>query len=263
MFEANPYFLEALMQVAEELPPHAVDAMAQKISKRTSLPPLSDAPRFANTAGAVEAIRRLFATAREVSGLTPATLSVALGIACRTIARIAECNRLEIAWTGPNTTEIAPRRVDQVLYQLITDAQDDILLVSYVTHNASLILSALRTAIERGVRVQMVLETVKESGGHLQFDGVGEIRSAVQGASLYCWPLSMRPVSEGGKTGIMHVKCGVFDRKKAFVASANLTDKALESNMELGLLTHNPLTAARLARHFEQLIARKQLELIR
>jgi phosphatidylserine/phosphatidylglycerophosphate/cardiolipin synthase-like enzyme len=53
-------------------------------------------------------------------------------------------------------------------------------------------------------------------------------------------------------------KCLVADRKWALVSSANLTDYALEENMELGLLV-GETTAGRLAEHFEQLIARGEL----
>jgi phosphatidylserine/phosphatidylglycerophosphate/cardiolipin synthase-like enzyme len=54
------------------------------------------------------------------------------------------------------------------------------------------------------------------------------------------------------------VKCLIADRKEAFVSSANLTDYALEMNMELGLLVHGVLTS-RLAEHFNQLIVRREL----
>jgi phosphatidylserine/phosphatidylglycerophosphate/cardiolipin synthase-like enzyme len=56
----------------------------------------------------------------------------------------------------------------------------------------------------------------------------------------------------------MHVKCLIADRKKALVSSANLTDYALEMNMELGLLVHG-VFPSRLAEHFDQLIVRGEL----
>ena len=56
----------------------------------------------------------------------------------------------------------------------------------------------------------------------------------------------------------MHAKCLVSDRSRAIVSSANLTDYALEANMELGLLVERAI-AGRLADHFDQLIVRGEL----
>ncbi|MNC98119.1 hypothetical protein D3C83_159870 [compost metagenome] len=56
----------------------------------------------------------------------------------------------------------------------------------------------------------------------------------------------------------MHAKCLVADRGRAMVSSANLTDYALEANMELGLLVEEAI-GARLAEHFDQLIVRGEL----
>jgi cardiolipin synthase A/B len=56
----------------------------------------------------------------------------------------------------------------------------------------------------------------------------------------------------------MHVKCFIADRKTALVTSANLTDRALEMNMELGLVVRGMLPK-RLAAHFNQLALRGEL----
>jgi phosphatidylserine/phosphatidylglycerophosphate/cardiolipin synthase-like enzyme len=92
----------------------------------------------------------------------------------------------------------------------------------------------------------------------LTFDGADRIRERVPRASLFYWPLSKRPRSDAGQHGAMHVKCLIADGWKALVSSANLTDYALEMNMELGLLVHGSLPR-RLAEHFKQLIVRRVL----
>jgi hypothetical protein len=56
----------------------------------------------------------------------------------------------------------------------------------------------------------------------------------------------------------MHVKCSIADREKALVSSADLTDYALEANMELGLLVSGMLPG-RLAAHFDELMFRGEL----
>ena len=49
-------------------------------------------------------------------------------------------------------------------------------------------------------------------------------------------PSRQRPQSDGGKIGILHVKCAVADGRWLFLSSANLTEYAFTINMELGLL---------------------------
>jgi cardiolipin synthase A/B len=89
----------------------------------------------------------------------------------------------------------------------------------------------------------------------VRFDGLDRIRARVPSARAYYWPLLKRPRGETGHYGAMQVKCLIADKKNVLVSSANLTDYALEKNMELGLLVSGPV-AIRLAEHFDQLIIR-------
>jgi cardiolipin synthase len=133
-----------------------------------------------------------------------------------------------------------------------------VILVTYAAYKAERALAALRDASERGVRILLVMELVQEGGGKLTFDGLDRIRERVPRAVVFYWPLSRRPRSGAGQYGAIHVKCLIADRKKALVSSANLTDYALEMNMELGLLVHG-VFPSRLAEHFDQLIVRGEL----
>ena len=70
--------------------------------------------------------------------------------------------------------------------------------------------------------------------------------------------MASRTRSAAGVHGAMHVKCSIADREKALVSSADLTDYALEANMELGLLVSGMLPG-RLAAHFDELMFRGEL----
>ncbi len=63
----------------------------------------------------------------------------------------------------------------------------------------------------------------------------------------------MRPVSTDGKTGTLHAKVAVADRKVYFISSANLTVNAMTMNMELGVLFYDQDKAEEIVEHFEQL----------
>ena len=77
------------------------------------------------------------------------------------------------------------------------------------------------------------------------------------------WPGTRRPdvfydprsVDQGDGSGaVLHAKAVVHDNEQVFVTSANLTPKALERNIEAGLLVRDRALAQTLASHFQRLI---------
>ena len=77
------------------------------------------------------------------------------------------------------------------------------------------------------------------------------------------WPGTRRPdayydprsVDQGdGPGAVLHAKAVVHDSELVFVTSANLTPKALERNIEAGLLVRDRALAQTLASHFQRLI---------
>jgi phosphatidylserine/phosphatidylglycerophosphate/cardiolipin synthase-like enzyme len=63
-----------------------------------------------------------------------------------------------------------------------------------------------------------------------------------------------------GPTGVLHAKAVVVDDEVVFVTSANLTEAALDRNIEVGLLVRDPALAASLSSHFRGLIDRGLLK---
>ncbi len=54
----------------------------------------------------------------------------------------------------------------------------------------------------------------------------------------------------GGAGGALHAKAVVADDEAVFVTSANLTEAALDRNIEVGLLVRDRALAATLSSHF-------------
>ncbi|MHB1345039.1 MAG: phospholipase D-like domain-containing protein, partial [Thermoleophilia bacterium] len=79
------------------------------------------------------------------------------------------------------------------------------------------------------------------------------------------WPGTTRPrifydprsVELNGPAGVLHAKAVVTDDEAVFVTSANLTEAALDRNIEVGLLIRDRALAANLVRHFRGLIERE------
>jgi len=164
-------------------------------------------------------------------------LAWALRAAAATDDAWRESQKLELVWTGPSESGETFRRTDQALLELIDSAQEELWIVSFVAYKIDSINKALKAAIDRGVTVSLVLESKKESGGKIRFGGIKSLKRSVRKKSrIYIWPEDKRPESDDGKKGALHAKCAVADASKLLVSSANLTDAAMQLNIEMGIL---------------------------
>jgi phosphatidylserine/phosphatidylglycerophosphate/cardiolipin synthase-like enzyme len=142
----------------------------------------------------------------------------------------------EIIWTGPANNRYPVRRVDQVLYDLIAAAKYRIMLVTFAAHRVRHLCAHLTQAVERGVDLNLIVESEGESEGQLTLDAITAFKGVpTTRTRLYYWPLARRERNGAGRPGKLHVKCAIVD-DVALVGSANLTDDAFNRNMELGML---------------------------
>lgn len=247
--------LRALVELAREMPPGTLRALTSALESGDASQNLA---RYAATQSMKEKLRRLDEIRTHRPEIDDRTIAFALQAAAQAAVTVVTEQRVDIAWTGPGTESVPLRRVDQVVYDLVESAKNEVFLVSYAAYKADRAMSTLRDAAERGVEVKLVIELAQESGGKISFDGLHMIRTRVPLAQVFYWSPDRRPHNAGGSIGAMHAKCLIADRHRALVSSANLTGYALEVNMELGLLVEG-ITAKRLADHFDQLMFRGEL----
>lgn len=201
-------------------------------------------------ADSLKALRR----ACRVGGMEPASVALALRAAALTMSReVAE--RVSLVWTGPpsHPTSGRVRRLDQALYEVIERAEDALLLMTFAAWPFEPLVEALRSATARGVELRMVLETAAASRGALSSDRVEEWRSALPHARFWTWLVGRRGAEPTAPAGVMHGKIAVADRRLALVSSANLTGRALSSNLELGVLVEGGLVPARIVDYVDEL----------
>src|SRR6516165_5466938 len=82
------------------------------------------------------------------------------------------------------------------------------------------------------------------------------------------WPGSSRPnvfydpraLDLQGPSGVLHAKAVVADDEAVFLTSANLTEAALDRNIELGILIRNHALALAVGGYFRSLIDRTLLK---
>jgi phosphatidylserine/phosphatidylglycerophosphate/cardiolipin synthase-like enzyme len=100
-----------------------------------------------------------------------------------------------------------------------------------------------------------VLETPDPQAGKGAYDTLRALGSSVAARSrIYVWPHTRRPRDAAGRQGILHVKCVAADGRRLFLSSANLTEYALDLNMELGVIVSEASVARSVEDHFDRLI---------
>lgn len=172
-------------------------------------------------------------------------------------------HEIEFLWAGPAPANQVPaRRIDQALYDLIAEAKEDILLVTFAAAKIERLSSELLVAVERGVRVRLILEFEASSEGQLSFDALKAFLPALRNkAEVYCWPVEHRERNKAGRPGKLHAKMAIID-DFVLVSSANLTDDAFNRNLEVGAKIRDPEYLRSARSHFESLLKNEVLEQI-
>lgn len=256
-FHTPSLVLEAVRRLVDEVPAAAVGSLATAIGSssagewiaiRAQAQKAVAHPHYRACVGHLVDVWQ-----REAPDLAPASIALALEVAAHSVGVTRSAQVLDLVWTGPQGGML--RRIDQALLQLINEAQRDLLIVTFAAYKVGNIRAALGRAIERGIRVRIVIESPLESEGKLAYDGLVALGPGVaERALVYRWPLQQRPVDEAGRHGSLHVKCAVADERVLLISSANLTSHALTLNMEMGLLITGGLLPHQVAQHFESLI---------
>jgi phosphatidylserine/phosphatidylglycerophosphate/cardiolipin synthase-like enzyme len=151
----------------------------------------------------------------------------ALAAASASANRAAQSQHIDVVWTGPDSTVHTSRLTSSVVVSLIDEATTEIILVSYATYSEPRVTKALHRAAERRVDITLLLENHQDnpsySGTYVPFPGLA--------ARRWAWPAGLR--DEGAA---LHAKVLLVDAKTALVGSANITQRAMEANLECGLL---------------------------
>ena len=166
-----------------------------------------------------------------------------------------EVKSSEVVWTGPSSIATSFRGTEQALLEVIDSANREILVVMYLAFDVAEIVLALERAIQRGVSLIVVAETVNPRTGVVRDNAISAFSDRVrESGRIHSWPLAMRELDETGRPGCLHAKVAVADRRDVLVTSANLTGSAMRHNMELGIRVQDPILASSIVEHFQRLI---------
>ena len=213
---------EACLKFVEELPVSLAQYLIQQL--RSGAAPSIPNPRYQ---GRMEDfLRRWEHVRQELPPMLEVALAAKLGMPTT-----------ELVWSGPSTSVVPRRATEQVLFDLIQGARQRLTIMSFGVFRIPRLVASLEQALATGVHLRIVLgdrESSGETDMERQRQELGKI--VASRASILRWLPERRLRDEQGHAGLMHAKAAVADSCVAFLTSANLTEAALERNMELGVL---------------------------
>ncbi len=165
--------------------------------------------------------------------------------AAAAVEQARHAQQIDVVWTGPSSGVDTARLTAGVVAELIGEAQRRVLLVSYATFPDRRVLDAIASAVARGVDITVVYERAADNAAYRSdveaFVGL-DVRRVV-------WPAYQRPPGAA-----LHPKLIVVDDHTALVGSANLTGRALDTNIECGVLIRGGPQPKAIAEHVFSLI---------
>lgn len=213
---------EACLKFVEELPASLAQYLIQQL--RSGAAPSIPNPRYQSKIE--DFVRRWEHVRQELPPMLEVALAAKLGMPTS-----------ELVWSGPATNVVPRRATEQVLFELIQGARQRLTIMSFGVFRIQRLVMSLEQALATGVHLRIVLgdrESSGETGMERQRQELGKI--VASSASILRWSPERRLRDEQGHAGLMHAKAAVADSCVAFLTSANLTEAALERNMELGVL---------------------------
>lgn len=252
-----PALSEVIAELARVLPSAHVAAWARALHGCAGPGPDTQAlllearPGFA-LGGA--AARLVTAWESDDAKLPGAAVALALEAAAA-LQAVYSAWRSDVVVSGPATDSVPVRLTSSVISEVIHDSRESLLVVSFAAFGIAEVVRELDTAARRGVDIDLIMENTEAEGGALQGSlGAAEAFAALRPyATFWTWPAVRRPIVGTGRAAL-HAKLLAADRKIAVVGSANLTDRALAHNIELGIIIRDPYVVERLVRHFRSLM---------
>ena len=170
--------------------------------------------------------------------------------------------RIDLVWSGPEVLGFHARDTRRVYEELLACAERSLCVSSYVFFDGPRAFATLaqRMEVVPDLRVMLLLNIQRKRGDTTAAEEL--VRRFAERFWRTEWPGTSRPMvfydpralDPDLPTGVLHAKAVVADGEMVFVTSANLTEAALDRNIELGLLTRDRSLAASIVMHFQTLI---------
>ena len=243
---------DIIAQITFSLPPERLSMIIGRIAILQSVTEIEKTKKAWGVNFDTQLYSRFVDALRAHENITGKELAAAFQAAEATAQYSERHGRAELLWTGPQTSVSAMRHIEQALCELISSAERKIFITSFVVYKADNVIISLSNAMKRNVEINFLLEASQENGGTISLDSFRELKKFLPNANFYTWNAAKKT-----KEAAVHAKCALADESMALVSSANLTGKAMESNMELGTLIRGGALPRQLSMHLNALISEK------
>ena len=187
----------------------------------------------------------------------------------RTIEEVAaRTPRPDLVWSGPEVPGLHARDTRRVYEELLATAERSAWASTYAFFDGPKAFEVLARRMDArpALNVTLLLNIQRKRGDTTTAHGL--VRKFADRFWQTDWPGSRRPsvyydpraLEMDGPAGVLHAKAVVADDKVVFITSANLTEAALDRNIEMGLLVRDTPLALSVVSHFRGLIERALLQ---
>ena len=249
-----------------DLPSHLRQRLIRALETGMLAPPYAELAVRTALGGDVDAVAVCSELAAlETKGIGGAAVGYALELAAEGAASV---HRPDLVWSGEEVPGLHARKTRQVFDELVGGARRSLWICSYTYYNGPKAFERLAARMDAKPELQVtLLLNIKRGWGdttpaeELALDFANKLWSKG-------WPGERRPdvfydprsLKGDSETAVLHAKAVVADDEVAFVTSANLTEKAFDDNIEVGMLSRDRTVAMSLSKHFRVLIERGLLE---
>ena len=173
----------------------------------------------------------------------------------------------EFVWSGPEVHGLHARGTRQTLEASLASARRSVWLSTYAFFDGQQAFEPLARRMDETpeLAVTVLLNIERKRGDATRAEDL--VRRFADRFWNTDWPGTRRPrvfydprsLEPGGPEGVLHAKALVVDDELAFLTSANLTEAALDRNIEMGVLLRDRAFAAAVVAHFRSLVERELL----
>lgn len=184
----------------------------------------------------------------------------------RALDRVVDRQRHpDLVWTGPQVQGVHARATRQVYDELLGSAKRRIWASTYAYFDGPRAFETIASRVDAIEHLDVLLLLNIRRPPHDTSPADQIVRAFTDRFWRSDWPGKRRPrvyydprsLEAGRPSGVMHAKAVVIDDEAVFITSANLTEAALDSNIELGLLVRERTLTRSVARHFQALVDQK------
>lgn len=172
--------------------------------------------------------------------------------------------RPDFVWSGPEVPGLHARDTRRVYEELLGAVEKSVWVSTFAFFDGPKAFDVLARRMDErpGLQVALLLNIQRKRGDSTAPEQL--VRRFADHFWKTDWPGKAKPrvyydprsIELDGPAGVLHAKAVVADDAAVFITSANLTEAALDRNIEMGLLVRDRALAATVVAHFRGLIDR-------